>query len=203
MAFIPIRDRHTTGSVEQGYNLNLVEGKGVLVNLQYASKLTLLGFAAFTYSGESIAKGFLQLNVNLPDNFIIKEAKVKISVFKTKNYFFGDEFGAYGKVQNIRLYKGGDIEYINGNNEIFTNEGVYSEIDGAFGVSGFTTITIEGDVAYSLDVANYLDAGSNSLIVQTDDPIPTGDFQEMIDIAQGQTQIASCVIDIIGYKNYN
>lgn len=188
-------------------NVNVVgyieTNRGLLTNLQFKSGyLSTLGQSETSYSGLSIEKSRVELEVCIPENFEIVSAILTLDVFKTKNIFMGDsEVTNYGKVQNIRLYKeNNSTSYNNTYMGTFYLAGSGSEITGAFGANGFTTTTIEKATVDSIDIKNSINSkGITKLYLETADALLEYNHQNVVYASQ-QTQIASAVLNVLGYK---
>ena len=176
--------------------------RGLLTNLQFKSGyLTALGQNETSYGGLSIEKSRVELEVSVPENFEIVSAVLTLDVFKTQNIFMGDsEVTNYGKVQNIRLYKeNNSTSYNNTYMGTFYLAGSGSEITGAFGANGFTTTTTEKATVDSIDIKNSLNSsGITKLYLETADTLLEYNHQNVVYASQ-QTQIASVVLNVLGY----
>lgn len=180
---------------------------GILTNLQYNCYPSQLGQTESFYSGMSIEKTALELNVYIPNNFEILSAIVRVNLNKTQNMFMsidGEDVINYGKVHNIRLYK-----LRNGDTMINSYMGVFDyddsnlvEIPGAFGSSGYSAPTINEGYFNSIDIKSNLSVnGTTKLVIKTADPLLNIETLAGITAASQQTQIAYATIDIIGYMS--
>lgn len=195
-------------------NTEIIGGSGLLTNLQYSTtgkyaNYDLLGFEdADVEVGKTWRTKDLQLDVYIPDNFTITEAKV--TLYHTPAdwwYYTGDYVEQWGYSRNIRLYKA------TGNQNFKFVLGYYSEyelqdanlslteIANAFGTNGYTATNTSGSTiqtSTSIDIKSYLAAGNNKLILRT-----SGTTTSTTDSpADGlsKTGMARAIINILGYK---
>ena len=195
------------GNVYLGNGAKVIGGDGMMTNLQYESELTHLGQVSQSYEGVSIVRGRLELNVYIPENFIIDSAFINVELFKTKNvymYDFSETITNYGKVNNIRLYKDSNTnEYVTNYAGSFSSEGTLTEISNAFANGGYTASTTEHSKFSSIiDLSNHLTAGTTKLVIQTGDPVKEISSRQDIVESTKQTQIAFATINIFGYMSY-
>ena len=180
--------------------------RGLLTNLQFSSTRNFLGQGVKAYEGVGIDRdsSALSICVAIPNNFEIISAKVTLKTFKTKNTYLDNQAGGeivnYGKVKNIRLYKETSSAEISNHwyyQSVTVPTGI-SEISGAFGSSGYTASSTNGEKVESSDIKGSLDK-SSVLWVRTGDASLNGETTAGMTAATQQTQYAYAILDVIGY----
>jgi hypothetical protein len=108
----------------------------------------------------------------------------------------------YGKVQNIKLYKiSSNIEVVNSTffGSFDYDDPSGSEISGAFGADGYTSLTSDGETVTSADISNNLDKGFNIFVLKTSNAIPDLSSDAGVLQASKETQFATVTLSVIGY----
>src|SRR5574344_611652 len=166
----------------------VIGGDGILTNLQYAfnnmgwfspdgsdirPSYWFLGYNTEFYEGNGVWKNYLMADIDIPKNFTVTEAKIRLLHANVR--WDNGSAQAWGYCRNLRAYKVT-------NADSFSVYGAYaseydrrliwskSEIQGAFGANGFTApeatsfnlIEVE-----SSDISSALNEGNNKIIIQT------------------------------------
>ena len=145
-----------TGDIFLPNGGRVIGGDGILTNLQYAfnnygwfypdgsdvmSAYWFLGYNTELYSGDGVWKNYLMADIDIPENFTVTEAKIRLLHANVR--WDNGPAQAWGYCRNLRAYK-----VSNASN--FAIYGAYasgyddrliwskSEISNAFGSSGFT-----------------------------------------------------------------
>lgn len=152
----------------------------VICSSQFVGGSTLLpmgfsGVAQDQYGNIFVSKDWLSFEFDIPNDFIIKSAKI-ILTHVPVNYTGYDT--ATGVSRKLNLYKSN-----NGINQSITLDDMYhyfindntgyTKVDNAFGTNGFTGHSTYGEQATSIDLKNYITAGFNKFKIQSDETTPT------------------------------
>lgn len=195
-----------TGDIFLPNGGRVIGGDGILGHLTASTHRTLLGYRQISYEGVGLYRGYIAIELYIPEMFTVVEAYITIQTFRTHNFFFypesPGETDEYGKVQNIKLYKiSNNIEVV-----VSTLFGAFdfddpsgSEISGAFGADGYTSSTIDGETVTSADISNHLDKGFNMLVLKTSNAIPDQSSDAGVLQAAKETQVATATLSVIGY----
>lgn len=207
---------------------DIINTNGVLTNLQFKSanqvwgngqsSAYFLGFSPYSeeQSGGLVypsAKSYLQLDYDIPDNFVVQNAYV--TIFHTPvNWEKNTSVKTWGYCRNLGVYN----VYNSGNFKI--NAAFFSEaqaigefnsvaITNAFGNANYWTAKKPSDSSYlsesvtTKDIASSLNAsGHGTLLVQSNDTPPyssTIDGLYTENGAGGKTGSAYAILNIIGY----
>ena len=192
----------------------LSESDGVLTNLYYCTSgrfqdYNILGFGMLSNNSGGLSFGCqdITLDIDIPENFVIKEAYV--TVYHTPAYWsYWDSSNnrnadTWGWARSLKLYKatnnsnykfymtyGGEYEF--GNNDI-----TLSEISNAFNATSYTPSNHSGstiEAKSTIDIKSNLSAGKNKLVIRSADSVPSNEKT-----CCQKTGMARASINIIGY----
>lgn len=185
----------------------------VLSNLQFQSNVNATGEFAFVGWESDLGGDFLVrkliINVDIPDNFVILEARITYVNIPINWYQDPDYF--WGYVRNLTAYK---MTNFSTNYSIQADAGggfqleggaVYSAITSAFGATGYTPseptdLDYKVETIISDDIKNSLEAGSSRIVLQpTTKPTTTGDPIDDLILAAEETSAGHAVLNVIGY----
>lgn len=207
---------------------DIINANGVLTNLQFKSanqvwgygqsSAYFLGFSPYSeeQSGGLVypsAKSYLQLDYDIPDNFVVQNAYV--TIFHTPvNWEKNTSVKTWGYCRNLgvyNVYNSGDFKI----NAAFFSEGQAigefnsTAITNVFGNATYWTARKPSDSSYlsesvtTKDIASSLNAsGHGTLLVQSNDTPPyssTIDGLYTENGAGGKTGSAYAILNIIGY----
>lgn len=184
----------------------VIGGDGILGNLTASTYRSLLGYGQVSHEGVGLYKGYIEVELYIPEMFTVVEAYITVQTFRTRNfYMYPESIGdtdEYGKVKNIKLYKiSNDIELVN--STLFGwfdyDDPSGSEISGAFGANGYTSLTSDGETVTSADISNSLNKGFNILVLKTSNAIPNQSSDAGVLQASKETQFADVTLSVIGY----
>ncbi len=195
-----------TGDIFLPNGGRVIGGDGILGNLTASTYRTLLGYGQVSHEGVGLYKGYITVELYIPEMFTIVEAYITVQTFRTHNFYLYPESPGmtdeYGKVQNIKLYKiSNDIEVVNSTlfGSFDYDDPSGSEISGAFGADGYTSLTSDGETVTSADISNSLDKGFNILVLKTSNAIPDQSSDAGVLQASKETQFATVTLSVIGY----
>lgn len=171
--------------------------------MQYESNLTPLGYYTLSYEGTSIQNTDITFYVSIPDNYVIQSAKITLNFYVSNIYYtLSDttQTNVKGKATNIHLYKSTNSEYAFSDafGTFETVPGTLTEINGAFGTSGYTNSTTNAASVESLDITPFLSYGLNILKIKNPTALIGMTDAKILEAAQ-KTQLAVATLDIIGY----
>jgi len=195
-----------TGDIFLPNGGRVIGGDGILGNLTASTHRSLLGYGQISHEGVGLYRGYITVELYIPEMFTIVEAYITLQTFRTRNfYMYPESIGGtdeYGKVQNIKLYKiSNDIEVVNSTlfGSFDYDDPSGSEISGAFGADGYTSLTSDGETVTSADISNSLDKGFNILVLKTSNAIPDPESDAGVLQAAKETQFATVTLSVIGY----
>lgn len=183
---------------------------GIITNLQYSTigkyaNFDILGFESPDV-GATWRNKDLSLDVYIPSNFTVLEAKVSIFHTPADHWYMPAEtyVEQWGYARNIKLYKSTNTEnykFVLGYYSEYTLETAnlnLTEISNAFGASGYTATNTTGSTLQtttSIDIKDHLVAGNNKLVLRSAASLPTT-------VADGlaKSGMAIALINIIGFK---
>jgi len=222
--------------VIEGGILKLIDGaevvteKGLITNLQFVGtsrsnsksitgEFFELGFSANDGTSSSTNKvGELIFNADIPSDFIVKEAAIRL-VHAPVNYCYEDDSGVHyfwGYSRELKVYKTTDISSFYRRCAIFSEyENVenfsYEEIPNAFGANGFTA-SIPNDSSHQVQTVNSIDIGAflvsgklNRIRIASASAVPSYDGTEWygnMKACAESTGLCMAVLNIIGYKKF-
>lgn len=196
----------------------VIGGDGLMTNIDVSSvgqyqNYSMIGFNCEFGDGLNYSYQDINIDVDIPTNFKIEKAYVVVE--HTSAHWEGQEdinnyqsamWNANGHARNVKLYKS------NGNDDCefymsYASEwkAPYNksldEIDGAFGVNGFTGNNTLGATTkhISKDIKEYLNTGKNKLILRTSEAMPTSQVNYYD--ASIKTGMARATLHILGYTN--
>ena len=205
---------------------DIINANGVLTNLQFKSANQVwgngqssnyfLGFSPYTNDNDGSVpskKSYLQLDYDIPDNFVVQNAYV--TIFHTPvNWEKNTSVKTWGYCRNLgvyNVYNSGDFKV----NAAFFSEGQAigefnsTAITNAFGNATYWTARKPSNSSYlsesvtTKDIASSLNAsGHGTLLVQSNDTPPyssTIDGLYTENGAGGKTGSAYAILNIIGY----
>lgn len=197
------------------YNVDGIElvgsQKGVLTNFQFQSGngYSFVGheFNSTPQHGDYYERTKLTLCVDIPENLTILSAVITLK----HNNVWGNKDGTnfYGYSRNLKLYKGDDYssvrKYLDTGLYYVDESADYIEIEGAFGVNGYTPpiptdLDTHGTTVYSMDIKDDLTIGNNTLVIRSGD-----ELESTITELEAAKQTGWCYayINVIGYLNFN
>jgi len=149
----------------------------------------LLGFEGAIYDGPN-AKTKILFDVYIPDNFIIKEARIIINHFPLKVYDNTNSFYGWGYSRAIKAYKTNSQnlyrEYTPSSSWKDIETETYSEIVNVLGANGYTP-TIPSDISHNLesyiseDIKSSLNVGLTRLKIESSNTIPTSTWSSGVE----------------------
>lgn len=198
------------GNIILSNGSKIVSDNGLLSAFKYDGVSTHKDFLGFwpDDSSQEIVKSQIRLDVYIPSNFVIKEAKVTL-IHKPVSYtdYLGNTF--YGYSRNVRLYKASNtnfprIAYIGSEYYDTINSKYLTEISSAFGSSGYTPSTpsstsTKEEIKTSTDIKANLSTGQNTLIIQTNESAPTFSNDLINKNAWIKTGQARAILTVIGF----
>jgi len=183
---------------------------GIITNLQYSTigkfaNFDILGFETPNL-GSSWRNKDLSLDVYIPANFTVLEAKVSIFHTPADHWYMPAEtyVEQWGYARNIKLYKSTNTEnykFVLGYYSEYTLETAnlnLTEISNAFGASGYTATNTTGstlETTTSIDIKDHLVSGNNKLILRSTAALPTTTADGL-----AKSGMAIALINIIGFK---
>jgi hypothetical protein len=201
----------TNDGIKLKNGATIVGGDGVLSNIQSATfgrfaNYDFLGFEEIlTSSGNEWQNRDLSLDVYIPSDFTITEAK--ITLFHTPAdwwYFDGSYIEQWGYSRNIKLYSSTatqNYKFVMGyysEYQLQLADLNLTEVSNAFGSSGYTATNTSGStlqVTTSIDIKNSLSSGNNKLVLRSAVSSPTSTADGL-----SKTGMARAVINVLGYK---
>lgn len=196
-------------------NLNiggyLTSANGILTNFIYRANsntgtnfgnYNLLGFNMDPYAYPiSFLYSDLELDVNIPSNFVITSANLTI-YHTVVDWYDSEGTQQKGYSRNIRVYKAAA-----GVNTSFGIDNYMSYKFTPIAASNLTQIANIGtptnkttlgriETMASVDIKNNLSSGLNKIIVRSGDSLPTGSTST---VACQKTGLASAVLNVVGY----
>lgn len=145
------------------------------------STLLPMGFSEVgaDQQGIIVSKDWLSFEFNIPEDFVIKSAKITLSHVPVN---YTGYTTATGYCRKLKLYKSSDglNQNITLNNMFyyFVNDNTgYTEVQNAFGQNGFTGNPSSGSEATSIELKDYITTGFNKFKVQSDETTPTTSLQ--------------------------
>lgn len=153
----------------------------------------------FSDAGSSFVKDWLALEFDIPQDFIIKSAKI-ILTHVPVNYTGGINTTGYSR--NLKLFKSNDGVNqpitLNTTYYFFENTDVgYEEITGAFGENGFTGHSSYGEEKLSIELKDYITTGFNKFKIQSMATTPTTYLQ-----SYQYSGACMATLYITGYSNF-
>ena len=183
---------------------------GIITNLQYSTigkfaNFDILGFESPDY-GATWRNKDLSLDVYIPANFTVLEAKVSIFHTPADHWYMpvSTYVEQWGYARNVKLYKSTNTEnykFVLGYYSEYTLETAnlnLTEISNAFGVNGFTAANTSGsqlETATSIDIKDHLVSGNNKLVLRSTSATPTTTADGL-----AKSGVAIALINIIGFK---
>lgn len=164
-------------------------GNGLLTVLKFESNIRsaqFLGannFLPLYYSGANNTKDFLEFDFDIPDNFTILSAYVKLEHMPVNHNEISSGSLGTGYCRNLKLYKAksmtsGSVDM----NWSFGSTGYsnieFNEITGAFGSNGFTGSLSGYTSQKSIDLKAYISTGNNIFKIETSDGFTQGDYSK-------------------------
>lgn len=164
-------------------------GNGLLTVLKFESNIRsaqFLGannFLPLYYSGANNIKDFLEFDFDIPDNFTILSAYVKLEHMPVNHNEISSGSLGTGYCRNLKLYKAksmtsGSVDM----NWSFGSTGYsnieFNEITGAFGTNGFTGSSAGYTSQKSIDLKAYISTGNNIFKIETSDGFTQGDYSK-------------------------
>lgn len=165
------------------------------------STLLPMGFSVVgeNQSGVIVGKDWLSFEFDIPNNFVVKSAKI-ILTHVPVNYTGYNTATGYSR--KLKLYKSSDglnqNITLNDMYYYFVNDNTgYTEIQNAFGSNGFTGNSSYGEEQTSIELKDYITTGFNKFKIQSDETTPTT-------ILQCYQYSGACMgtLYITGYTNF-
>lgn len=183
----------------------VIGGDGLLTNLQATSnEFSRLGYDYY-YITDDFRKVPIELNIKIPKNFTITDAKVYLYHAPIHWIDENNSTDGWGYAKKIKLYKNSSsifypTAYLG--SEFYPPYHSIVEVPGAFGSDGFTTskpTAGELEEIISIDIKNYLSEGMNIFVIEPEEEleIVIGEFPE--NTAIKNTSYCYAVLDVIGY----
>lgn len=145
------------------------------------STLLPMGFSAVgqNQQGTIVNKDWLAFEFEIPENFVIKSAKLTLTHVPVN---YTGYTTTTGYCRKLKLYKSSDglnqSITLNDMFYYFVNDNIgYTEVQNAFGTNGFTGNSVSGSEATSIELKDYITTGFNKFKVQSDETPPTTDLQ--------------------------
>lgn len=199
-------------SVTLADNTEIIGGRGLLTNLQYSTTGKYANYDPLGFEdadGSAWRKKDLQLDVYIPDNFTITEAKVTLYHTPCDWWYYGDNgyIEQWGYSRNIKLYKTSgtqNFKFVLGYYSEYELQDAnlsLTEIASAFGTNGYTATNTSGSTiqtATSIDIKSHLAAGNNKLVLRTSQTTTATQTSPADGLAK--TGMVRAIINILGYK---
>lgn len=199
-------------SVTLADNTEIIGGRGLLTNLQYSTTGKYANYDPLGFEdadGSAWRKKDLQLDVYIPDNFTITEAKVTLYHTPCDWWHYGDNgyIEQWGYSRNIKLYKTSgtqNFKFVLGYYSEYELQDAnlsLTEIASAFGTNGYTATNTSGSTiqtATSIDIKSHLATGNNKLVLRTSQTTTATQTSPADGLAK--TGMVRAIINILGYK---
>lgn len=216
------------GDILDSNNLKILESEGLISSLQFISSGRLYsdttglvdenaspyGRLGFTGSGQNTYDKNLFIHATIPNNFIVTNAKVLL-FYSPVRVPIGS-VNAWSRTKNVKLYNQSvkDWNYYYYENPITYDtiesvryNAILAEIEGAFGNDGWTSsVATDSDHAEqqvtSIDIAEFLKPGSQTLVIKSDYAPDTSSEDLRLECAK-LTGAAIAILKVTGYTNYS
>lgn len=195
------------GNIYLGEGSQILGDDGLISTILVQSNICSISFVGgstllpmgFSDAGSSFVKDWLALEFDIPQDFIIKSAKI-ILTHVPVNYT-GD-INTTGYSRNLKLFKSNDGVNqpitLNTTYYFFKNTDVgYEEITGAFGENGFTGHSSYGEEKLSIELKDYITTGFNKFKIQSMATTPTTYLQ-----SYQYSGACMATLYITGYSNF-
>lgn len=207
------------GNIYDPDNVKVLSEAGLLSSLQFisygtvssvANSFQLLGFSGFYgEASEYFPHADLELNVNIPEDFVIVEAKITIRYQPIYIQTSDASVGVWSRCSKIKLYKGTeDITWVSDGYNLNRNDNTgYEEIAGVLGSDGWTAALATNSnhptqIKVSEDISESLSSGNQMLYLRSDREIAADLESYDMTPAVVNSGMAVAILDVIGYKKY-
>jgi hypothetical protein len=198
----------TNAGIKLKNGAEIIGENGAITNLMFSGLETDLGFYGTDLGdGPAVYKHPVVININIPSDFVITEAIVRLVHIPIKRLV--DVQTYWCNARKVKLYNVTDFSNLYYQTLGLLTEPFYhlltlSEIPDAFGTNGFTAQTPSDnshitEVVDSIDIKDSLQSGmTNMLLLQSDDTLPVLESADMYQ----KTGRVFATINILGYRKY-
>lgn len=197
------------GTVMDPDNVEISGRTGLLSTFQYIGENIEMscgrGFQkiGYTWYQAEYLKSDIAINVDIPEDFVITEAKVTLRFMP----YLVDS--VWSCCRNLKLYKGSEdcVWSTNGYSLDFTDSGGLTEIVGALGADGWTTALATSSnhavqTKVSEDIKDSLSVGNQVIYLRSSYSIPSVESGTEAVNAALYSGMAVAVLNVVGYKKY-
>ncbi len=203
--------------IQMADGTSIIGGNGLMTNLQFIGKMLNFNqnnlFGQYwlwnpSTSGFTFASDFIVIEANIPDNFTIVDAKIKLA----EHPVYWNTYSKYGYVKELGLYQLDSTSQISSAYQTTENiyENITTRLSNCWGTNKTTTWTpstpsnsnYSAQTVKSIDLKNYLSNDSNSTFVIKSVHSETYNSSTESQIAAQNTCFLTAVLNVYGFMAF-